>query len=200
MSSSAPGASSPEKRAKASAWPVLAVLALCAAPVIAAWLAYFVWPPASRVNSGELIEPHPLSDPRLERVQGGDFRLSALRGKWVLLQLDGGACGEACRKKLLYMRQLRLTQGKDMDRIERLWLVTDDAPVDGRLLREFDGTLAVRAGASALPREFAPPHEAAEHLYLVDPLGNLMLRWGSAPDPNGMKRDLSRLLRVSRVG
>jgi hypothetical protein len=177
---------------------VLAILALCAAPVVAAWLAYFVWPPASRTNYGELIDPRPLPDPALERVGGGPFRLSDLRGKWLLVQLDGGKCGEACRKKLLYMRQLRLTQGKDMERVERLWLVTDAAPVDPELRREFAGTHIVRAGA--LPRAFPATRAVGEHLYLVDPLGNLMLRWSGDPDPNGMKRDLSRLLRASRIG
>ncbi len=177
---------------------MLVILALCAAPVVAAWLAYLVWPPASRTNHGELIQPRPLPDPSLVRIDGTPFRLSGLRGKWLLLQLDGGRCGEACRRKLLYMRQLRLTQGKDMERVERVWLVTDDAPVDPALLREFGGTYAVRAGA--LAHEFGAADAASGHLYLVDPLGNLMLRWGASTDPNGMKRDLSRLLRASRIG
>jgi hypothetical protein len=200
MSSSRSAAPGPDPERKPGAWPVLAILVLCAAPVVAAWLAYFVWPPASRVNYGELIEPHPLSDPDLERVGDGRFRLSSLRGKWLLVQLDGGGCGEACRSKLMYMRQLRLTQGKDMDRIERVWLVTDAAPVDPALVREFEGTYPVRAAGSPLVREFPAADDAKQHIYLVDPLGNLMLRWSGAPDPNGMKRDLSRLLRASRVG
>jgi hypothetical protein len=179
---------------------VLAILVLCAAPVVAAWLAYFVWPPASRVNYGELIEPRPLSDPELERVDGGPFRLSSLRGKWLLVQIDGGGCGPACRRKLLYMRQLRLAQGKDMERIERVWLVTDASPVDPALRREFEGTHLVRAGASPLAGDFPAQRDPSEYIYLVDPLGNLMLRWSSAPDPNGMRRDLSRLLRASRIG
>ena len=198
MSSSARGASDPDRKGARGAWPVLAILVLCAAPVAAAWLAYFVWPPASRANYGELIEPRALPDPQLVRVDGAAFRLSALRGKWLLVQLDGGGCGEACRKKLLYMRQLRLTQGKDMARVERVWLVTDDAPVAPGLLREFAGTYALRAGP--LVREFPAARDPGEHLYLVDPLGNLMLRWGADPDPSGMKRDLSRLLRASRIG
>src|SRR5581483_549688 len=172
MSSSAPGASSPEQGRGPRAWPVLLILALCAAPVVAAWLAYFVWPPASRTNHGELVEAHPLSDPPLERLGGGAFRLSSLRGKWLLVQLDGGACDAACRGKLLYMRQLRLTQGKDMDRVERVWLVTD--------------------AAGALAREFPAAGHPKDYIYVVDPLGNVMLRWSRSLDPDGMKRDLSR--------
>jgi cytochrome oxidase Cu insertion factor (SCO1/SenC/PrrC family) len=179
---------------------VLAILVLCATPVVAAWLAYFVWPPASRSNYGELIEPRPLSDPRLERAAGGAFRLSALHGKWLLVQLDRGSCADSCRKKLLYMRQARLTQGKDMDRIERVWLVTDAAPVDPALLGEFEGTHVLRTGTSGLPREFPAARDPADYIYVVDPLGNLMLRYPRDPDPNGIKRDLSRLLRASRIG
>ena len=200
MSSSAPGESTPDAGAPRRAWPVLAVLVLCAAPVVAAWLAYFVWPPASRSNYGELIEPRPLPDPQLESGAGGAFRLSALRGKWLLVQLDRGDCGDACRKKLLYMRQARLTQGRGMERIERVWVVTDGSAVDPALLSEFEGTRVLRAGTSGLAREFPAAGDPADHIYVVDPLGNLMLRYPRDPDPNGIKRDLARLLRASRIG
>jgi hypothetical protein len=179
---------------------VLAILAVCAAPVVAAWLAYFVWPPASRSNYGELIRPRPLSDPPLERAGDGAFRLSALRGKWVLMQIDRAECDSTCRKKLLYMRQSRLTQSKDMDRIERVWLVVDDGPIDPMVLREFEGTHLLRAPQSTLLSEFPSSADPRDHIFLIDPLGNLMLRFPRDPDPDGMKRDLSRLLRVSRVG
>ena len=167
---------------------MLAILAVCAAPVVAAWIAYFVWPPASRSNYGELIEPRPLPG------------MSALRGKWLLVQIDAAECGGACRRKLLYMRQARLTQGRDMERIERVWLVADGAPIDPALLREFDGTIVLRAEGGALLKEFPAPRAAADHIYLVDPLGNLVLRYPPDPDPGGLKRDLSRLLRASRIG
>jgi len=76
----------------------LVILAICATPTVAAWLAYFVWPPQSRTNYGELIEPRPLPDLELRRLDGTPFRLSQLRGKWVLLQIDSGACGDGCRR------------------------------------------------------------------------------------------------------
>jgi hypothetical protein len=200
MSSSAPGGSTPDPGARRRAWPVLAILAICAAPVVAAWVAYFVWPPASRSNYGELIQPLPLPDPPLVRADGVAFRMSALHGKWVLLQIDRAECASACRKKLLYMRQARLAQGKDMERIERVWLVSDEAPVDAALLREFRGTRVLRAGSSGLLKDFPAPRAPADHIYVVDPLGNLMLRYPPDPDPSGLTRDLSRLLRVSRIG
>ncbi len=184
----------------ARGWQIWLILAVSAAPVVAAWLAYFVWPPQSRSNYGDLVTPRPLSDPRLEVFRNQPFHLSELRGKWVLVQIDRSACDAACREKLLYMRQLRLAQGADRERIERVWLITDDGPVDSTLSREFEGTRFVRAAHSPLLDEFPPAGEIRDHIFLVDPLGNLMLRFPRHPDPNGMRRDLSRLLRASRIG
>lgn len=198
--SSEPAPATPEAPRRHGAWPLWLVLAISAAPVVAAWLAYFVWPPESRVNYGELIPALPLPDPLLQTMEGRAFRLSQLRGKWILLQIDAGGCDLACRTKLLYMRQLRLTQGREMERIERVWLVTDDGTIDPEILREYDGTHVVRGARSAFLAEFPAQARQADHIYVVDPLGNLMLRFPRTPDSGGMKKDLSRLLRVSRVG
>ena len=175
------------------------ILGFCAAPTVAAWLAYFVWPPQSRLNYGELIEAHPLRDPELRGVDGAPFRLSQLRGKWVLLQIDSGACAESCRRKLLYMRQARLAQGRDAQRVERVWLLADAATPDPALLRDHDGIRVVRA-PDPLLREFPAARSATDHIYVVDPLGNLMLRFSGDPDAQRMTKDLARLLRASRVG
>jgi hypothetical protein len=175
----------------------LVILAFCAAPTVAAWLAYFVWQPQSRSNYGELIEPRTLPDPELRRLDGGAFRLSQLRDKWVLLQIDSGACGEGCRKALVYMRQARLALGKDADRVERVWLVDDAADPDPVLLREHEGLRVARAAHGGFVEQlpFAPGH-----IYVVDPLGSPMMRFPAEPDGRRMLRDLARLLRVSRVG
>ncbi len=178
----------------------LAILALCAVPFVAAWLAYFLWPPESRVNYGELIEARPLSDPALRGIDGKPFRLSQLRGRWILLQLDSGTCTEKCETKLLYMRQVRLALGKDADRVERVWLLTDSVVPDSARLREIEGTVVVSASGSTIPAEFPAPRNPSDHIYVVDPLGNLMLRFPSDPDPRRMLRDMARLLRVSRIG
>jgi cytochrome oxidase Cu insertion factor (SCO1/SenC/PrrC family) len=177
----------------------LAILAVCAAPTVAAWFAYFVWQPQSRTNYGELIEPRSLSDSQLRRVDGTVFRLSRLRGKWVLLQIDSAACGEGCRKKLLYLRQARLAQGRDADRIERVWLLSDSATPDPALLRE-PGLNVAHAPSKAFISEFPASTSPTDYIYVVDPLGNLMLRFPRDPDPRKMLRDISRLLRASRVG
>ena len=95
----------------------LTILAICGAPAVTAWLVYFIWQPESRLNYGELIGARRLADPPLSDLDGKPFRLSQLRGKWVVLQTNSGLCGEACRRNLVYMRQLRIAQGKDMGRI-----------------------------------------------------------------------------------
>ena len=178
----------------------LMILALCAAPTVAAWLAYFVWQPHSRTNYGELVEPRPLSDPELYRLDGGRFRISELRGKWVLLQVDSADCGDHCRRKLVYMRQVRLALGKDAERIERVWLLGDGAVPEPALLREHEGLNVVRARGSSLLEELPSSGNPPAYIYLVDPLGSLMMRFPGEPDARRMLKDLARLLKASRVG
>jgi hypothetical protein len=178
----------------------LLILALCAAPTIAAWLAFFVWPPQSRTNYGDLIEPRPLSDREMRRLDGNTFRLSQLRGRWVLLQVDSGSCGEACRRKLVYMRQARLALGKDAQRIERVWLLDDAAEPAPALLREHEGLNVVRAVGGPILTELPASRSPAGYIYLVDPFGTLMLRFPGEPDARRMLKDLVRLLKASRIG
>jgi cytochrome oxidase Cu insertion factor (SCO1/SenC/PrrC family) len=192
MSDAAP----PARRSRASLW---LIIALTAAPVAASYLLYYFWPPARTVNYGELIEPRPLPDIALALADGAPFRLSQLKGKWLLVSVDSGRCDANCDRKLLYMRQLRLTQGKDMERVERVWLISDDATPRTEAVAAYEGTWQVRAG-NALARLFPAQDTPSEHIYLVDPLGNLMMRFPRDPDPRSMIKDLQRLLRASRVG
>jgi hypothetical protein len=162
---------------------------VCAAPLVLGTAAYFLrWDTGAAGNYGELIAP-----PRA--LAGAPF--AGLRGKWVLVAVDAAACDAWCEKKLYYLRQLRRAQGKDMERIERLWLVTDDARPRAELAQAFEGTRVQRADP-ALVRSFAG--NPVDHIYVVDPLGNLMMRYPREPDPSKMLKDLQRLLRVSRVG
>ena len=178
----------------------LLILALSAAPTVAAWLAFFVWPPQSRTNYGELIEPRPLSDPEMRRLDGNAFRLSQLRGRWLLLQVDSGSCGEACRRKLVYMRQARLALGKDAERLERVWLLDDAAEPPPGLLREHEGLNVVRAVGGSFLAELPGSGSPPGYIYVVDPRGTLMLRFPGELDPRRMLKDLARLLKASRIG
>jgi cytochrome oxidase Cu insertion factor (SCO1/SenC/PrrC family) len=164
---------------------LLAVFLACAAPFALAWAAwYFGWASGAGGNYGELIPPHTVSG----------APLPALRGKWVMVTFDDAACDADCEKKLYYMRQVRRAQGKDQGRVERLWVITDAGKPRSELLAAIEGTHLTRVS----PGEF--PGERAQHIYLVDPLGNLMMRFPRDPDPSKMLKDLQRLLKYSRIG
>lgn len=163
--------------------------ALFALPFALGWLAYLAgWAPGATANYGTLLEPQPLAAPPL----------AALRGKWVLVHFDGGACGPACEKKLYVMRQVRRAQGRAMGRIERLWLATDSVEPRAELLAAIEGT--IRAPAGDLAVRFPAAGAVTDHIYLVDPLGNLMMRFPRDPDPSKVLKDLERLLKYSLIG
>jgi hypothetical protein len=169
---------------------LLALGALFAAPLIAGWVAYVMnWTPGTPANYGTLLEPRPISAEPLAR----------LRGKWVLVQIDASACDALCRQKLYTMRQVWRAQGKNMSRVERLWIVTDAGSPANSLDSLIDGAHLAH-GDSALTSVFAAERTPAEHLYLVDPLGNLMMRYPLDPEPGRIIKDLERLLKVSRFG
>jgi hypothetical protein len=166
---------------------LLLIALACAAPVILATLAYYLgWAPGSSSNYGELIAPRPIPGAPLEK----------LRGKWVLVSFDAAACDRYCEQKLYYMRQTRRAQGKEQARIERLWLLTDGGRPRAELLAALEDAHVAPAGG--LQKDF--PGNAVDHIYLVDPLGNLMLRFPRDPDPKRIIKDLNRLLKYSRIG
>jgi peroxiredoxin len=185
--------------------PLYLVLIVCIIPVVASYLAYYVFQPASRTNYGALIDPQVAVPPlSLTRLDGTSFDLASLRGEWVMLTVDRAECAEPCQKKLWNMRQVRTATGKERDRIERVFLIVDDAPTTTLLLREYEGTHFVRASAKELGGFLALPQEGSAVLedcvWLIDPLGHLMLRWPKAADPTRMKKDMDKLLSASRIG
>lgn len=175
-----------------------AVIAVCIAPVAASYLAYYVFPPSGRTNYGTLIEPRLALGQPMARDSGAAFSFDELAGRWVLIAASGGACDAQCRSALLQTRQQRLMAGKEMERIERVWLVTDTVPIDAELLRAHEGLHVVRAPAGSVEAWLAMPGGGIDgHVYVVDPMGNLMLRWPRDPEPQRVKKDLARLLTAS---
>jgi cytochrome oxidase Cu insertion factor (SCO1/SenC/PrrC family) len=187
----------PPKRSRKVLW---VMLALTVAPVAASYLIFYFWPPSRTVNYGELIAPRRLPDARLALADGTPFRLSRLRGKWVLVTVDSGACNASCEKKLYYMRQVRRAQGKEMERVERAFLINDGAAMAPDRMAPYAGTWMIRAAGTAVLGLFPAQGSRSAHIYLVDPLGNLMMRYPPDPDPRRMIRDLQRLLKASRIG
>ena len=175
-----------------------AVLLVCAAPVIASYFAYYVMPPSGRTNYGELLEPRPLPSVALRTVDGHPFSFAVLAGQWVMVTAADAACDPQCQAALLQVRQQRLMTGKDRDRLERVWLITDDAPVASQLQRDYEGTLLVRASPETARTLLASDAGGlAGQIWLVDPMGNLMLRWPRDPKPERVKQDVARLLAAS---
>lgn len=182
-------------------WPLYVLIAVCLAPVAASYVAYYVWQPSARVNYGELLRPQrPLPALDLSELDGTAVDAAILRGRWTMVMANPANCVRSCRDRLWKMRQVRLTQGKDGDRIQRVWFVTDKAPLEILLMREYQGTQFLRADSAQLRRFLPAGDDLTDHIWLIDPLGNLMMRWPKDPDASRMKRDLSRLLKASRIG
>ncbi len=167
---------------------VLLIGLVCVAPLVLGTLAYFYrWDTGVPDNYGELLPPRVLKGAPFDR----------LRGKWLLVVVDAPACDAWCLRKLYYVHQLRRAQGKDMDRVERLWLVTAKGKPRREVMQAIEGTL-LRPADAALLKNF--PGNPVDHIYIVDPLGNLMMRYPLDPDPSKMLKDLQRLLKVSQIG
>jgi hypothetical protein len=171
---------------------------LCAAPVIASYVAYYFARTDALTNYGELLETRPLPAAHLQLTDGTAFQLSRLKGKWVLLMVDAGSCDDFCQRKLFTLRRLRLSQGKDMARIERAWLISDDVTPSAAMVSAYPGTWLVRAAGSDFLKLLPAQGAAADHVYVVDPLGNLMMRYPRDFDPRRMVKDIARLLRHSK--
>jgi hypothetical protein len=202
----------------------LRTLALLAArfllPVVLAFLAYYgtSWRPAGRVNHGHLFTPaRPLPALALPRIAldgaGGDTRTvadgrPALRGKWSLVYAGDGACDTACREALHVARETRLALGNDMSRLERVFLVTADCCAASFLAREHPDLSVLDASGPAaepllrlLDAPAPGPDQTRTHLlYVVDPLGNLVMSYDARTDLRGLLEDLQKLLRLSHIG
>ena len=184
-------------------WKMIAVLLVCAAPVIASYFTYYVIRPEGRRNFGELINPQrPLPDQAAVDLSGQPANLRALKGQWLLVTVAGGGCDEVCTRHLYLQRQMRESLGKDKDRVDRVWLIDDDVPVAPALLPAIKDAVVLRVPAKELALWLEPQqgHALAEHLYLVDPLGNWMMRFPAGLDLGGAakaKRDIGRVLRAS---
>lgn len=209
--------------------PLIILVAVCATPVIGPYLLWFFWQPSQYSNYGELVEPRTLPAVQLELlpqaaaasqetarpVSDGAATATAatpsalpsapgmtLRGKWFLLMADGASCDEGCERKLYHLRWLRTMQGKEMERVERVWLIDDRSEPAARLREPYSGTWIVRQPDPALLQTLPLNVSGSprNYIYLVDPLGNLMMRYPPDADPARIRKDITRLLKYSRIG
>lgn len=188
---------------------------MCLAPLVLALLAYYVpalgLRPEESSNYGELIQPQrPMPEAAalpLTTLDGQPFDLNSLRGKWLLVSADDGACPESCVEKLFILRNSHASQGKNVERLARIWFLMDDATVTDQIKEAYVGTNMLRADPEKLAAFLAPEASAAEReaalkapMWIIDPLGNLMMEFPANADPVSVRDDIRKLIRNSRIG
>lgn len=187
------------------------IAALFGLPLVASMLMYGTgWRPGGTMNHGELIEPaRTVADIRLRTSDGGPLHFKELRGKWTLVYFGRVPCVQVCEHSLYKMRQVRLAQGEKAERVQRLFVVLAHGGQEmlRAVIEPYPGMWVVTgpdAGLQALVREFAlpvgTPLDRLERIYVVDPVGRLMMSYPPDADASGMRKDLARLLRVSQIG
>lgn len=203
----------PSNTPKRSIAPLIWIIVLSMAPVVAAFLVYYIpeLRPDGSVNHGTLVEPQrPMPNAQqlpLTTLDGKPYDFSQLKGQWLLLAADGAACPEECAKKLFILRNTHAMTGKNVERLNRVWFITDDAEVPEKVLEAYLGTIMLRVKPEDLaqfltvPAGMANAEEAlAVPMWIMDPLGNLILEYGQDPDPFKVRKDIGRLLHNSRIG
>lgn len=158
-------------------------------------------------SRGQLIQPAvPLTEFSLKAVDG-EFNLDSVRGVWTMLYLPVGECLDACEKNLYHMRQVRLALNHRMDRVQRAVLMQSSAQISSALLAEHPGLVAATGSAAEQAQLSAQVMGAQQGMdlledaiYLIDPFGNIMMRFPSDLEPKSMLKDIKHLLKVSRIG
>ena len=199
-----PGPQDLRRRTLSGRLKMLLVLLACAAPVVASYFTYYVIRPEGRSNYGTLMQPTRTMPPglSLRSLEGQAVDPKSLRNQWLLVVVGGGACDAACVQRLYMQKQLRQMLGKERERLDKLWLITDDAALAPELRASLGGLEPVQALRVPLAEisawlQPATGQPLEGHLYVVDPMGEWMMRFPAQPEPAKVKRDLERLLRAS---
>ncbi|HWH38644.1 MAG TPA: hypothetical protein VNU21_02340 [Usitatibacter sp.] len=175
---------------------LLLIGALFFLPIAASVIAYNFVHVKPTANYGELLQPPPAVDPQpFVRAPDGAFRFAELSGRWVLVAADDAGCTASCLEKLHTVRQVWLALGREASRVQRVFVASGTGPV--HLPDDLAGVIAVAPAPGTSPS--AALRDPA-HLYLVDPNGNVMMRWPARPDMRRMLNDLQRLLKASQIG
>lgn len=161
-------------------------------------------------NHGELINPaKPLEDLNLASINGENFKLSDLRKKWVMVYIGSASCDVKCSDNLYKMRQSRLAQGGELRRIKRLYISVDGKPEASlqEVLSEHQGMDVLYGSKSQIQQvlnQFELTQQAVSSesvgIFIVDPLGNLVMRYQTGYEAKGLAKDLSLLLKASYIG
>ncbi|WP_438860413.1 SCO family protein, partial [Achromobacter spanius] len=183
--------------------PMLLVFLCSLAPIVAAFVVYMnpQWWPDESSNYGTLVSPQrPMpaaNELKLTTLDGKPFDLQSLKGKWLLVAADGAECPESCARKLYITRNTHASQGKNVDRLARVWFITDDAPVPQKVLEAYQGTVMLRVNPDQLAHYLLARDTAAgqpglqDPIWVIDPLGNLMMQYPAQADGVKVRKDIS---------
>jgi hypothetical protein len=193
-----------QRRTRVGRLKMFAVLALCASPVIASYLTYYVIKPQGRSNYGELVQPSRSlpANLTLTNMQGQEVAPHSLRGQWLLLAAGPADCGTSCLERQHALRQLRTMLGRERERLDKVWLVVGEGEVAANLrqpeaLDPSALVLRVRAQEAQAWLQLPDANALERHLFVVDPMGEFMMRFPWPMEPARVKRDLDRLMRAS---
>ena len=179
------------------------VLLVCAAPVIASYFTYYLIRPEGRRNFGELVTQQPtIPAVQAQTLDGKPFDLQRLKGQWLLVSTSGAACDKVCQSNLYLQRQLRESMGREKERLDWVWLITDDAQPPAEMRDAMAQATVLRVPQAVVAQWLAPAagQLLADHLYVVDPLGHWMMRFPPKLDRSDAakaRKDVERLLRAS---
>lgn len=190
---------------------ITAMILVCLAPIIASYSAYYIFKPTKKLNYGILINPQrpapslDMEDSKLNSIKN----IRDLKGKWILLINNASTCDENCVKKLYTIRQLRLSQGREANRVVPVLIINDNKPISPTLIKSYNDYLANVKFAYINNKDIPALNKwltikdnekISDNIYLIDPNQNLMMYYLPTHEPKGMIKDLSKLLKWSRIG
>ncbi len=155
--------------------------------------------PSSR-SYGELVNPpHALTIPALQDAQGNAIKPQQWLKKWSIVTVETGTCGEPCQAQIHLLKQVNIALDKDAKRVQRV-LIAPNTEAFNDLQKQYPDLMIV-SGESTAATQFAAQFKgSAGSIYLVDPLGNLMMRYPQNLNPKGMLTDMKKLLKNSWAG
>jgi cytochrome oxidase Cu insertion factor (SCO1/SenC/PrrC family) len=194
-------------RSRTQLWLLIAIFFI---PLAIAFVMYYAsgWRPGGTTNKGDLISPpRPIATGTLLSPQDQPIEEDIFKDKWTLVYIGGGQCDERCREALTLMRQTRLALNDDAARVRRVMLATADCCEMEYLSTEHPGLIVARADEASdrellaiFPRYDEVPVESAGRIYIVDPLGNLMMSYAPSAPQKALLEDLKKLLKLSHIG
>lgn len=174
--------------------------------LLATWLFYVPnsWMSSKTQNHGELIQPaKPLDKLKLTSISGENWSKQHFIGKWTLLYIGDENCDLYCEASLFKMRQVRLTLGRDSERVQRKYLGIDNEKnkqTINEIMHAYPQMQVNWFKLSSITNSLTLYKLQKNFIYLIDPLGNLMMQYSQDATSKGMQKDLKRLLKVSKIG